>query len=158
MLWWSQSFDLKFQVIHDNLTYSSVFSFLIPSQSFIRFCRTPLWLSQLHEKEAVECLYMEERLSTMKMTKWGAKEGSSYTRYWSLIFLSWMRSGFKLFIFLSCLPVVQSLCFQVLFKPGLTVVNLAKTGFELLVVHHYPEKETRTICKPTDQGCRPKRS
>lgn len=42
-------------------TYSSIFSFLIPSQSFIRFCLTPLWLSHLPEEESINTLLQGTR-------------------------------------------------------------------------------------------------
>lgn len=43
-------------------TYSSIFSFLIPSQSFIRFCLTPLWLSHLPEEENINTLLQSTRM------------------------------------------------------------------------------------------------
>lgn len=85
-------------------TYSSRLSLCIPNQSLMRFCRTPLWLSQLQRHSSFNIKgnnWAATADLSCNQTQHYHHRWATYLRYWSLMLRSWMRSGRRLLIFLS---------------------------------------------------------
>lgn len=85
-------------------TYSSA-SFLMPSHSLIFFCLVPFCVSHLQSQNTTDLMLIIYQYAVYSVYKSKHRENQisnfPYIKYWSLILRSCMRSGLRLFIFLS---------------------------------------------------------